>query len=243
MQTQIIFVLATFAYFALVAYILIVSTQSLTPKFLQGLGLSAGYMILTKNLNAGGLSYLALSVLYGTVLVVFLFIYSFFMENPSLSLFSGTYETLISAKTNISGSSVTKTISNFKNVASPTYTIHLSVKLRDVNTDTGILFERPSLIKVEILAGGEITMTTTDKTNTQSTTYINKDLTKLSTTQYVPLTFVVQPNAIHVYRNNKLIKSVNVAIRQPVKSDNNVVVGVLKGGSLDVLRFSDTNIL
>lgn len=242
MQTQIIFVLATFAYFALVAYLLILSTQSLTPKFLQCLGLSAAYMILTKTLNAGGLSYLALSVLYGTVLVVFLFVYAFFIGNPQIPLFSAEYETLISTKTDISGAQITKTISVFKNAASPTYTIHLSVKLTDINTTSGTLFERPNLIKAEILNGGAIQITTTGKKTTSETT-INSDLTKLSTTQYVPLTFVVQPTTMHVYRNNKLIKSVNTVIAQPSKNDNTILVGSLSGGSLDVLRFSDTNIL
>jgi hypothetical protein len=243
MQTQIIFVLATFAYFALVAYLLILSTQSLTPKFLQCLGLSAGYMFLTKTLNAGGLSYLALSVLYGTVLVVFLFLYSFFIKNPQISLFSGTYETLINTETNISGSlPITKTISNYKNVASPTYTIHASVKLTDVNLNSGTLLERPNLIKAEMLAGGAIKITTTGKTTTSETTIIS-DLTQLSTTQYVPFTFVVQPNTIHVYRNNKLIKSAKTETRQPLTTDNTILVGTLAGGSLDVLRFSDTNIL
>ena len=241
MQTQIIFVLATFAYFASIVYIITPGLQPFTNNaaiLLLCLGLSAGYAILTKTLNAGGLSYLALTVLYGTVFLGFIIIYSLFMvSNVSLPW---TYETLVSQPTDIGSNTINTSISKYKNAASPTYTVQVSVKLANLNTSVGTLFERPGLLKVEILPNGQLNIATTDKTGAVTNTLFN---TAFSTTQYVPYTFVVQPETINVYRDSKLVKSVKTPTKQPTNTDTTIIIGKVNGGSLDVFRFSDTNIL
>lgn len=241
MQTQIIFVLATFAYFASIVYLTTPGIQPFTNTsaiLLLCLGLSAGYMILTKTLNAGGLSYLALAVLYGTVFLGFVIIYSLFMVADTSSLSSGTYETIVSQPTNIGSNTINVAISKYKNAASPHYTVDLSIKLTNLRTDIGTIFERPRLLKVEIADNGQLNLVT-ETTNI----IIDAATANFSTTQYVPFTFVIQPNTLNVYRDGKLIKSVATQMKPPTINDTSIVIGKVNGGSLDVFRYSDTNIL
>jgi hypothetical protein len=250
MQSQIIFVVATFVYFTIMVYIInpsITPLDSITGRVLLSLGLSAGYAILSQKMNAGGLSYLALAVLYGTILVVFLFMYSLFLTgNPQVT---GTYESLISTATDLSAK--TTLYSNYKNTASPTYAINLNIKLTDATKNQGQIFARKAangqdLVKVDVLTGGRLRIIMRDKyLSSDIETIINADKAQLSSTQYVPFTFIIQPETLIVYRNGVVIKSVQfkTPIKQPVKEDNMFVIGALNGCSLDVFRFSDTNIL
>ncbi len=241
MQTQIIFVLATFAYFASIVYVTTPGIQPFTHTttiLLLCLGLSAGYMILTKTLNAGGLSYLALAVLYGTVFLGFVIIYSLFMVADPLSSSSGTYETIVSQPTDISSNTINATISKYKNAASPLYTLDFSIKLTNLHTDFGTIFERPGLLKVEIVDNGQLNILTSS-----TSIIIDAATAKLSATQYVPYTFVIQPNTLNVYRDGKLIKSVATPMKPPTINNTTIVIGKVNGGSLDVFRYSDTNIL
>jgi hypothetical protein len=261
MQSQIIFVVATFVYFTTMVYIInpsITPLDSITGRVLLSLGLSAGYAMLSQKMNAGGLSYLALAVLYGTILVVFLFVYSLFLtnckdctlltSNPK-SLLTGTYESLILTATDLSAE--TTLYSNYKNTASPTYAINLNIKLTDATKNQGQIFARKAangqdLVKVDVLTGGRLRIIMRDKyLSSDIETIINADKAQLSSTQYVPFTFIIQPETLIVYRNSVVIKSVQfkTPIKQPVKEDNMFVIGALNGCSLDVFRFSDTNIL
>lgn len=254
MQSQIIFIIATFAYFTAMVYSItpsITPFDSVTTIFLLCVGLSAGYVFLTQKMNAGGLSYLALTVLYATVLVVFLFIYALNPRSLLVAATEGTYENLILTPSNISSNQIT-VYSKYKNTASPAYSINVNIKLSNPSEAQGTLFERQtvtsgsSLLKVEIIKGGKMQITTMDKDSTETTTtMVESTKTQFSSTNLVPFTFVMQPQTLTVYRDKTLIHSVSypTSRKPPTKEDNKFVIGQMSGGSLDIFRFTDTNIL
>jgi hypothetical protein len=253
MQSQIIFIIATFAYFTAMVYSItpsITPFDSVTTIFLLCVGLSAGYVFLTQKMNAGGLSYLALTVLYATVLVVFLFIYALNPRSLLVAATEGTYENLILTPRDISSNQIT-VYSKYKNTASPAYSINLNIKLSDPSEAKGTLFERQtvtsglSLLKVEIIKGGKMKITTADKNSNTTTTMVESTKTQFSSTNLVPFTFVMQPQTLTVYRDKTLIHSVSyqTSRKPPTKEDNKFVIGKIPGGSLDIFRFTDTNIL
>jgi len=252
MQSQIIFIIATFAYFTAMVYSItpsITPFDSATTIFLLCVGLSAGYVFLTQKMNAGGLSYLALTVLYATVLVVFLFIYALNPRSLLVAATEGSYENLILTPSDISSNQIT-VYSKYKNTASPTYSINVNIKLSDPSKAQGTLFERQpvtgglSMLKVEI-QGGQMQITTVDKNSNTTTTMVESTKTQFSSTNLVPFTFVMQPQTLTVYRDKTLIHSVSylTSRKPPTKEDNKFVIGQIPGGSLDIFRFTDTNIL